>query len=135
MSSVASPYTVSATTTLSFDDALEATRAALSEENFGVLTEIDVQAVMKEKLDADYDPYVIIGACNPAFAHQVLDEDPHLGALVPCNVVVAVLDGLTTVFAVDPERLLELAHRSDLAPIAHEVRRRLQRVVDTVAAA
>ena len=135
MSTVASRYTLNATTTLSFEDALAATRIALADQNFGVLTEIDVAATLAEKLGVERDPYVILGACNPPFADQALDTDPHLGALVPCNVCVAVLDGLTTIIAVDPERLLSLAGNGDLQPIAHELHRRLQRVVDTVAAA
>lgn len=134
MSTVAPHYTLAATTPLSFDDAVAATRTALADENFGVLTEIDVAETLHEKLGVERDPYVILGACNPPFAHQALEADPHLGALVPCNVCVAVLDGLTTIIAVDPERLLSLAGNGELAPIAHEVHRRLQRVVDTVAA-
>jgi uncharacterized protein (DUF302 family) len=135
MSTVASHFTLNATTPLAFDDAVAAAREALAEENFGVLTEIDVAATLAEKLGIEREPYVILGACNPPFAHQALETDPHLGALVPCNVCVAVLDGLTTIIAVDPERLLSLAENDDLEPIAHEVHRRLQRVVDTVAAA
>ncbi|HVW88307.1 MAG TPA: DUF302 domain-containing protein [Gaiellaceae bacterium] len=134
MSTVTPRYTLNATTTLPFDDALVATREALAEENFGVLTEIDVAATLAEKLGVEREPYVILGACNPPFADQVLDADPRLGTLVPCNVCVAVLDGLTTIIAIDPERLLSLAGNDDLEPIAHEVHRRLQRVVDSVAA-
>ncbi|MGZ4290786.1 MAG: DUF302 domain-containing protein [Gaiellaceae bacterium] len=128
-------YTLNATTTLPFDEALAKTRDALADENFGVLSEIDVQATLKAKLDLDREPYTILGACNPAYASQSLDTDVHLGALLPCNVVVAVIDGLTTVMAVDPERVLSLAEDETLDPVAHEVHRRLQRVVDVVAAA
>ena len=134
VSSLVHPFTLSATTTLSFDEAVAATRAALAEENFGVLCEIDVKAVLEEKLGIERDPYLILGACNPAFASQVLATDPDFGALLPCNVVVAVVDGLTTVFAVDPDRLLRLGGDPALEPVAHEVARRLQRVVDVVGA-
>jgi uncharacterized protein (DUF302 family) len=129
------PYALTATTPLSFDDAVAAAKQALAEENFGVLCEIDVQATLKAKLDEDIDPYLILGACNPPYAHQAIGTEFELGALLPCNVVVAVKDGLTTIFAVDPERMLAIAENPDLEPIAHEVHRRLQRVVDTVAAA
>ena len=128
-------YTLNATTTLSFEEAVARTREALAEENFGVLCEIDVAATLKEKLDVDMPPYLILGACNPPYAHQALSADVHLGALLPCNVVVAVIDDLTTVMAIDPERMLSLADDEALQPVAHEVHRRLQRVVDVVAAA
>jgi uncharacterized protein (DUF302 family) len=128
-------YTLNATTTLSFDDAVAKAREALAEENFGVITEIDVAATLKAKLAIDREPYLILGACNPAYAHQSLTTDVHLGALLPCNVVVAVVDGLTTIMAVDPQRMLSLAEDDDLEPVAREVHRRLQRVVDVVAAA
>ena len=127
-------YTLNATTPLSFEEALQRTREALAAENFGVLCEIDVAATLAEKLGVEVPPYTILGACNPPYAHQALSADVHLGALLPCNVVVAVVDGLTTVMAIDPERLLALADDRALEPVAHEVRRRLQRVVDVVAA-
>ena len=128
-------YTLNATTSLPFDEALVKTREALADENFGVVSEIDVQATLKAKLGVDREPYTILGACNPAYADQSLATDIHLGALLPCNVVVAVVDGLTTVMAADPERMLALAEDETLDPVAHEVHRRLQRVVDVVAAA
>ena len=123
-------YTLTHTTTLPFAGAVERVRAELQSEGFGVLTEIDVQATLKDKLDVDRDPYLILGACNPALAHDALTADPELGALLPCNVVVSVRDGETHVSAIDPERMLSIADRDDLAPLAAEVRARLARVVD-----
>ena len=134
MTSVLHPYVIHATTPLSFGEAVERSKEALAEEGFGVLCEIDVAATLKAKLDVEHDPYLILGACNPPLAHQALEAEPDLGGLLPCNVVVAVQDGLTAVFAIDPERLLSVSGNAYLEPIAMEIRHRLQRVVDRVAA-
>ena len=126
----ATGYTLTHTTTLPFADAVERVRAELQSEGFGVLTEIDVQATLKEKLDVDREPYVILGACNPQLAHEALTAEPELGTLLPCNVVVSERNGETHVSAIDPERMLSIVDRDDLAPLAAEVRARLVRVVD-----
>ena len=123
-------YTLTHTTTLPFAGAVERVRAELQSEGFGVLTEIDVQATLKEKLDIDREPYVILGACNPGLAHEALTADPELGTLLPCNVVVFEHEGETHVSAIDAERMLSIVGNDDLAPIAAEVRDRLARVVD-----
>jgi uncharacterized protein (DUF302 family) len=128
--STATAYTLTHATTLGFADAVERVRAELQSEGFGVLTEIDVQATLKEKLDVDREPYMILGACNPPLAHEALTADPELGTLLPCNVVVSERDGATHVSAIDPERMLSIVDRDDLAPLAAEVRARLFRVVD-----
>jgi uncharacterized protein (DUF302 family) len=128
-------YTLSMTTPLSFADAVDAARTALASEGFGVLCTIDVQATMKEKLDVDREPYVILGACNPPLAHQALSAEPELGALLPCNVIVYVEDGVTHVSAIDAERMLSIVGRDDLEPIAQEVRSRLERVLAMLPAA
>ena len=105
-------------------------RDALKREGFGVITEIDVKATMKEKLDRDVAAYVILGACNPGYAHQVLEADPQLGLFLPCNVIVYETAGGTRVSAVDPEAMLSLSGNEDLSHVATEVKARLVRVVE-----
>lgn len=113
-----------------FDDVVEQATAALSDEGFGVLCDIDVQQAFEEKLQEDYQQYRILGACNPALAHQALDVDRQLGALLPCNVIVYETDdGGVGVSAVDPEVLLSLVDSSDLQEIASDVRARFDRVL------
>ena len=127
-------YTLTATTDLPFAEAVDRVRAELKEEGFGVLCEIDVQATLKEKLGVDREPYLILGACNPALAHQALDAEPDLGALLPCNVVVSERDGRTTISAVDAERMLSIVPNEALEPVAADVRRRFAAVVERAAA-
>ncbi len=118
---------------VSFDAAVEATTAALATEGFGVLTTIDVRATLKKKLDVDFPHYVILGACNPPIAHEVLRAEPSVGLLLPCNVVVAEdPDGSVIVSAVDPVRMLSVVDRDGLQEHAEEVRRRLARAVAAV---
>ena len=113
-----------------YEDAVAAAREALAAEGFGVLTEIDVKATMRKKLDVDFVPYLILGACNPPFAHQALLAEPAIGLLLPCNVVVTV-DGAgdAVVSAIDPKIMFEVLRRDDIEPIANEVRKRLVRVM------
>lgn len=115
-----------------FDEVLARTRAALAAEGFGVLTEIDVQATMKEKLGVDREPYVILGACNPPLAHRALEAELELGALLPCNVVVFTDGGTTHVSAVSAERMLGMVGNPGLEPVAREVGERLGRVLEQV---
>lgn len=126
-------YTLSTTTDRSFEDAVAQVREELQAEGFGVLCEIDVQATLREKLGADVEPYLILGACNPPLAHRALSADPEIGALLPCNVVVYRRDGATHISAIDAERMLSIAGNDDLAPIAAEVRARLAAVVERAA--
>jgi uncharacterized protein (DUF302 family) len=105
----------------------------LAAEGFGVLCEIDVRATLNEKLGVDGDPYVILGACNPALAHQALGAEPELGALLPCNVVVYRRDDTTHIAAIDAERMLSIVGNDRLAPIAAQVRDKLARVVERAA--
>jgi len=116
-------------------DAVEKVTNALQDEGFGVLTEIDVQATLKKKLDIDRRPYRILGACNPALAHQALETEPDIGLLLPCNVVVQEEeDGSTSVAFIDPDAMLSVVERDDIKSLATEVRTRLEKVRDVVAA-
>lgn len=122
-----------ATTDLSFDDAVTRAREALEGEGFGVLTEIDVQATMKKKLDVDGDPYLILGACHPPSAHQALTAAPRVGVMLPCNVTLSVEGGRTVVRAMNPEVALSVVDEPALNPVADRVGGALRRVVDAVA--
>ncbi|OLZ50153.1 ABC transporter ATP-binding protein [Amycolatopsis keratiniphila subsp. nogabecina] len=108
-----------------FADTVEAVRRALAEQGFGVLTEIDVTATLKAKLDHDMEPYLILGACNPPLAHRALDVDRTIGLLLPCNVVVRADGDSTLVQALDPATMVELTGLSDLALVAADATRRL----------
>ena len=119
---------------LPYAEAVERTKEALKAEGFGVLCEIDVQKTLKEKLGVDSRPYLILGACNPPLAHQALAAEPDLGLLLPCNVVVYATDQGAQVEAMDPEPVLGLVGNPKLAPIAREVKARLERVIARVAA-
>jgi uncharacterized protein (DUF302 family) len=119
----------------SFDDAVAKVTEELSKEGFGVLTEIDVKATLKKKLDIDKRPYKILGACNPVLANQALDAEPDIGLLLPCNVVVREdEDGSVVVGFMDPASVLGLVQRSELESLGGEVRSRLQRVSEALSA-
>ncbi len=129
-------YTISKTVDGEFDAVLDRTVEALDAEGFGVLTEIDVQATLEAKLDAEFRRYRILGACNPPLAHEALGEELELGALLPCNVVVYETDdGEVRVSAVDPETMLSVVGNDAVDEIAAEVAGRLERALDGVAAA
>lgn len=126
-------YAFGKTSSLSHDDAVARVTAELAKEGFGVLTEIDVAATMKKKLGLEMPPYRILGACNPQFAHRALEAEPQIGALLPCNVVVRTdSTGATVVEIMDPDAVLGLVGRPEIAPLASEVRSRLERVLHGV---
>jgi uncharacterized protein (DUF302 family) len=118
----------------SYDSTVERVTAALKKEGFGVLTEVDIKATLKKKLDVDFRRYVILGACNPALAHQALQADAHIGLLLPCNVVVQEAPGGgVTVSIADPRAMFALVDSAAVAPVAEEAYARLRRVIDDIA--
>jgi uncharacterized protein (DUF302 family) len=119
-------------TDLSFVDAVARCRETLAAEGFGVLTEIDVQATLKGKLDVDRDPYLILGACHPPSAHRALCAVPGVGVLLPCNVTVSVEDGRTVVRAMDPASAMGILEEPELEEVGFEVGAALRRVVQSV---
>ena len=104
-----------------FDEALAATREVLARQGFGVITEIDMQATMKNKLGEEYAPFVILGACSPNFAHQALGVDPSVATLLPCNVVVREEGGAVEISTLDPQLLVQATGTDELAPLAGQL--------------
>lgn len=129
-------YGIGTTVALPYDRAVERTREELAREGFGVLTEIDVRATMRKKLDVDFRPYVILGACNPPLAYEALSAERDIGLLLPCNVIVYAGDEPNTshVAAMDPVEALALTGNESIKPVAEDVRARLERVLEAVAA-
>lgn len=127
-------YTLTTTVQRPYDETVEAVREALGEQGFGVLTEIDIKATLKKKLDVDVAPQIILGACRPPLAHQALQADPSIGALLPCNVVVRSQDeGTTIVEAVDPEMMLGMSEQgAALNDVACDAKERLQKALAAV---
>jgi uncharacterized protein (DUF302 family) len=118
---------------LSFGDAIIRVIEELKKEGFGVLTEIDVKATLKKKLDADFRNYRILGACNPPFAYQALQAEPHIGLMLPCNVVVQETEnGKTLVSAIDPVASMQAVENDSLGEIAGQVKAKLQKVIGSV---
>ena len=119
-------YTITTTLARPYDDAVEAVRAALGEQGFGILTEIDLKATLKTKLDVDVAPQVILGACRPALAYEALTAEPSIAAVLPCNVVVRALDENTTIVeAFDPDAMMGLADNDALRAVAADAKQRL----------
>ena len=121
-------------TALPYAKAVEAAKAALKEQGFGVLSEIDVRATLKEKRGIDFRPYVILGACNPSLAEQAFTEELEIGLLLPCNVIVYESDGGSVIEALDPERAMEVAGNERLRPIAAEAKLLLRAAIDSLSA-
>lgn len=126
-------YTINRTLEgVSFDDADRRTREALSAKGFGVLTEIDVKATMKMKIDADMEPYTILGACNPKLAWEAIGIEPKVGAMLPCNVILRQVDGGVEVSAIDPVASMSAIDNPELHKVAGQVRDLLREAVNTV---
>lgn len=129
-------YGFSVDTKLSVEEAEAEVRELLKQEGFGVLTEIDVQRTLKDKLGEDFRPYRILGACNPRLSHRALEAEPAIGLLLPCNVVVeAGPAGGARVSFLDPKSALGLVGNPDMEPVANEAAQRLRRVADRLSAA
>ena len=126
-------YGLSKTSQLSYEQALEKVTAELQKEGFGVLTEIDVKATLKKKLDVDFKPYKILGACNPPFAYKALQAEEQIGLMLPCNVIVYVNDaGETVVSAINPMASMQTVQNPALEGIGSQVAEKLRRVIQAV---
>jgi uncharacterized protein (DUF302 family) len=115
-----------------FEEVDSRTRTALSNHGFGVLTEIDVKATMKKKIDVDMDSYRILGACNPNMAHQAIGMEPRIGAMLPCNVILRAVDGGVEVSAIDPLASMQAIDNDELKSVAGQVRDMLTEVVGEI---
>ncbi len=115
-----------------YEDAIPRVKDALKDQGFGVLTEIDVRQTLKDKLDLDVEPQIILGACNPQLAHRALEIDPRIATLLPCNVVVRTENGHTVVEALDPRIIADVPDNPALAPIAEEAGERIQAALHTL---
>ncbi|HEX6307990.1 MAG TPA: DUF302 domain-containing protein [Longimicrobiales bacterium] len=137
MTKLALSYGFGTTIAAPYEEAVARVRDALATEGFGVLTEIDVRATLKKKLDVDFRPYVILGACNPPLAHRALSSELEIGLLLPCNVVVHAGEdeGTSVVSIMDPEAALSLTGNDAIAPLAADVKSRLERVLAAVGGA
>ena len=122
-------YGNTVTIDLPMEKALPAVRAAFKEQGFGILTEIDIQATLKEKIGADLEPYVILGACNPELARKALEIEPEIGLLLPCNVVVRQSQGTVLVHALDPEVMVSIPGQPGLQDIADDAGARIARAL------
>ena len=126
-------YHFGKTTSLSHEEAVRRATEALAAQGFGILTEIDVQATMKKKLGHDMPPYRILGACNPGFAKQVIEAEPEVGTLLPCNVVVRTdAAGQTVVEAMDPDAMMAMIDKPKVHEVARQVRERLRLAIESV---
>lgn len=125
-------YGISKPVALSYEQAVEKVIAELKKEGFGVLTTIDVKETLKEKLNVEFPRYIILGACNPTFAHMSLQEEEQIGLLLPCNVIIYEKAGTTVVAAFDPMVMTKVVDNPRMPPIAQEVKDRLKRVIAAV---
>lgn len=125
-------YGFSKTVSLPYEQAIEKVTEELKKEGFGILTTIDVRDTLKKKLDVDFNKYVILGACNPPFAHKALVAEEQIGLLLPCNVIVYEKNGRTIVAAFDPMTMAALVENEALKTIAEEVTARLRRVINSL---
>lgn len=128
------PFGIGVTVQLSYAQAVERTKTALAAEGFGILAEMDIAAALKQKINVEFRPYVILGACNPPLAHRALLAERDIGLLLPCNVVVYASDdpGASVVIAMDPVAALGLTGNAAIGPIAEDVRARMERVLRAI---
>ena len=125
-------YGMTMHTSIPFAEAVARVRDALKAQGFGVLTEIDVQATLRDKLGQDIEDYLILGACNPPLAHRALDADRKIGLLLPCNVVVRTADDQTIIEALNPQVMAEVADQPSLRPVADEATTRIRAALDSL---
>jgi uncharacterized protein (DUF302 family) len=125
-------YGFSKTVSLSYEQAVEKVTDELKKEGFGVLTTIDVKETLKKKLDVDFKKYIILGACNPPFAHKALTVEEEIGLLLPCNVIIYEKENATAVSIFDPMVMMAVLGNDNMKPIAEEVKQRLERVLAAV---
>ncbi len=126
------PYGLRRQVGLSYAEAVERVRAVLKDQGFGILTEIDVKATMKAKLDAEMPPYIILGACNPPLAHRAITAEPEVGMLLPCNVVVREADGAVLVEAMDPAAAMGIVGNPAIEAVAAEAKARLTKALEAL---
>lgn len=127
-----STYTCSKCLDGSFEDAIQRVTEALSDEGFGILSDIDVAATLKKKLDVEIPAYRILGACNPALAHKAIKADPRIGALLPCNVVVQESSTGISIDIASPAAMLKVAESPELEPLMQDAEQRLRRVLEAI---
>ncbi len=125
-------YGLTINTILNFDEAVNKVKSELAKEGFGVLTEIDVKATLKKKLNVDYENYLILGACNPSFAYQALQSEKKIGLLLPCNLIVYSKGKRTFVSAINPLESMSIVENEQLKEIATTVKEKLEKVLDGV---
>ncbi len=127
-----SDYGMSKKLDISFDQAVEKTISVLKEKGFGILTDIDVRATLKEKLGIEYKNYRILGACNPPRAHKALESEEEIGLLLPCNVIVYEVEDGVMVSAIDPVKAFSVVNNDSLKPVAEEVKQMLTEVIENL---
>lgn len=125
-------YSMTRETELNFEEAIEKTEQELGKQDFGVLTEINIQEKLEKKLDVEFQEYTILGACSPSHAYEALQEETELGLLLPCNVIVYKEEGNVYVSAVNPQKLLELTDNDELEEVAIEIKEGLTKAIDNV---
>ena len=126
-------YNISRTTSGEFNSVVARVKDALKTEGFGVLTEIDVAATLKAKINKDFRPYRILGACNPGYAYEALGAEPHIGVMLPCNVIIQRYDdGVVEVSSIDPATAMKAVGNPALTTVADKVRAALERVIESV---
>jgi uncharacterized protein (DUF302 family) len=125
-------YTIATQAETGFEETIEKVTEELEDQGFGVLTDIDVQKTLKEKLGEDYRKYRILGACNPEFAHEAMEKETAVGALLPCNVIVYEDQGKVFVEAIDPETIVSATGNEELEEISSEVKPRLEKIIESL---